>query len=233
MPFRVRFPGRGCRDKTFRVKGTRTRRSTPGTATVDPMKSITVYCSASSSLDEAYYETAEVVGRTLAERGIEMVYGGGGVGLMGAAARSCKAAGGTVTGVITEHLMTMEQGWTGCDELLVVGTMRERKHLMMERAEGFLVLPGGIGTYEEFFEVLVARLLEEHPHPIGILNDRNYFDPLISILEHGIEHRFIARPTLGLMQIGVDPVALIDALIASADADGSGFIDLAEFKGMM
>ena len=179
------------------------------------MKSITIYCSASTSLEPEYYETAELVGRTLAERGIELVYGGGGIGLMGAVAKSCKSAGGTVTGVITEHLMTMEQGWTGCDELLVVGTMRERKHLMMERAEGFLVLPGGIGTYEEFFEVLVARLLEEHPHPIGILNDRNYFDPLISILEHGIEHRFIARPTLRLMQIGVDPVALIDALVAS------------------
>ena len=179
------------------------------------MKSITVYCSASSSLDEAYYQTAEVVGRALAERGIEMVYGGGGVGLMGAAARSCKAAGGTVTGVITEHLMTMEQGWTGCDELLVVDSMRERKHQMIRRAEGFLVLPGGIGTYEEFFEVLVGRMLEEHAFPIGILNDRNYFEPLRAILEHGIEHRFISGPTLELVHFGTDPAELIDELIAA------------------
>ncbi|MCH2143525.1 MAG: TIGR00730 family Rossman fold protein [Phycisphaerales bacterium] len=177
------------------------------------MKSITVYCSASSSLDPGYYQTAEVVGRTLAERGIEMVYGGGGVGLMGAAARSCKAAGGRVTGVITEHLMTMEQGWAGCDELMVVESMRERKRLMMERAEGFLVLPGGIGTYEEFFEVLVGRLLEEHEFPIGILNDQDYFAPLRAILEHGIEHRFISAPTLGLVHFGSDPVALIDTLL--------------------
>ena len=179
------------------------------------MKSITIYCSASTSLEPEYYETAELVGRTIAERGIELVYGGGGIGLMGAVAKSCKSAGGTVTGVITEHLMTMEQGWTGCDELLVVDTMRERKHHMIERAEGFLVLPGGIGTYEEFFEVLVGRLLEEHPHPIAILNDRNYFDPLVSILEHGIEHRFIARPTMDLVRIGNDPVELIDGLIAA------------------
>jgi uncharacterized protein (TIGR00730 family) len=179
------------------------------------MKSITIYCSASTSLEPGYYETAELVGRTIAERGIELVYGGGGIGLMGAVAKSCKSAGGTVTGVITEHLMTMEQGWTGCDELLVVGTMRERKHLMIERAEGFMVLPGGIGTYEEFFEVLVGRLLEEHPHPIAILNDRNYFDPLVAILEHGIEHRFIARPTMDLVRIGDDPIALIDGLIAA------------------
>ena len=181
----------------------------------EPMKSITIYCSASTSLEPEYYETAELVGRTIAERGIELVYGGGGIGLMGAVAKSCKSAGGTVTGVITEHLMTMEQGWTGCDELLVVGTMRERKHLMIERAEGFMILPGGIGTYEEFFEVLVGRLLEEHPHPIAILNDRNYFDPLVAILEHGIEHRFIARPTMDLVRIGDDPIALIDGLIAA------------------
>lgn len=178
------------------------------------MKSITVYCSASTGLEPIYYETAERVGRAIAERGIELVYGGGGIGLMGSVARSCKAAGGRVTGVITEHLLTMEQGWSGCDELLVVPTMRERKHGMIERAEGFLVLPGGIGTYEEFFEVLVGRLLEEHPHPIGILNDQNYFEPLVSILEHGIEHRFIARPTLDLVRFGTDPDTLLDDLIA-------------------
>ena len=196
-------------------KGTRSEPDVTDVATVVTMKSITLYCSASTSLDPEYYTTAETVGRTIAERGLEMVYGGGGIGLMGAAARSCKEAGGTVTGIITEHLLTMEQGWEGCDELVIVDSMRERKRQMMERAEGFLILPGGIGTYEEFFEVLVARLLEEHPHPIGILNDRGYFDPLMALLEHGFEHRFIARPTMRLLQCGTDPVALIDALIGA------------------
>ena len=179
------------------------------------MKSITVYCSASTSLEPEYYQTAERVGEAIARHGIELVYGGGGIGLMGSVARSCKAAGGRVTGIITDHLLTMEQGWDGCDELLVVPTMRERKHQMMERAEGFLVLPGGIGTYEEFFEVLVARLLEEHHHPIGVLNDRDYFAPLVAILEHGIEHRFISRPTLGLIRFGKDPEALLEELLAA------------------
>jgi len=181
------------------------------------MKSITLYCSASTSLDPGYYSTAERVGRAIAERGLELVYGGGGIGLMGSAARSCKEAGGRVTGIITEHLLTMEQGWKGCDELHVVDSMRERKRLMMERGEGFLILPGGIGTYEEFFEVLVARLLEEHHHPIGILNDQGYYDPLLALLEHGFEQRFIARPTMRLIQCGTDPDALIDALV-TADA---------------
>ena len=181
------------------------------------MKSITLYCSASSSLDPAYYAMAERVGRAIAERGLELVYGGGGIGLMGSAAKSCKEAGGRVTGIITEHLMTMEQGWAGCDELQIVDSMRERKRQMMERGEGFLILPGGIGTYEEFFEVLVARLLEEHHHPIGILNDQGYYDPLLELLEHGFEQRFIARPTMRLIQCGTDPEALIDALV-TADA---------------
>lgn len=177
------------------------------------MKSITVYCSASTSIDPCYAPAAELVGRTLAERDIELVYGGGSVGLMGVLARTCKEAGGIVRGVITKHLLEAEQGWGGCDELLVVDTMRDRKRIMSEGGEGFLVLPGGIGTYEEFFETLVGRLLEEHAFPIGILNHNGYFDPLRQILEHGIKHRFITPPTLALVQFGDEPVALIDALI--------------------
>jgi hypothetical protein len=177
------------------------------------MQSITVYCSASTSIDPSFTPAAELAGRTLAERDIELVYGGGSVGLMGVLARACKEAGGRVTGVITKHLLKAEQGWDGCDELLVVDTMRDRKRIMLERGEGFLVLPGGIGTYEEFFETFVARLLEEHRCPIGILNDQGYFDPLIQILNHGIEHSFITAPTLALVQFGDDPVALIDTLL--------------------
>ena len=178
------------------------------------MKALTVYCSASTSLDPSFTKGAEIVGQTLAERGIQLVYGGGGVGLMGVVARSCKAAGGSVLGVITEHLKEMEQGWDGCDELVVVETMRDRKRLMVERGEGFLVLPGGIGTYEEFYETLVGRLLGEHEHPIGILNVHGCFDPLVAMLEHGVEHRFITRPTLDLITVSDDPVQLIDTVMA-------------------
>ena len=181
----------------------------------DSMRSITVYCSASTSIDPMFSDAAELVGKTLAQREIELIYGGGAVGLMGVVARECKKAGGRVTGVITKQLIKAEQGWDGCDELLVVDTMRERKKIMLERGEGFLVLPGGIGTYEEFFETFVARLLEEHQCPIGILNDHGYFDPLVQILDHGIEHRFITAPTLALVRFSDDPVRLIDDLIAS------------------
>jgi len=179
------------------------------------MRSLTVYCSASTSIDPGFTPAAEMTGRAIAERGIELVYGGGSVGLMGVVARSCKEAGGRVRGVITRHLLDAEQGWDGCDELHIVDTMRERKRIMLEEGEGFLVLPGGIGTYEEFFETFVGRLLEEHHHPIGILNDKGYFDPLLQILEHGIEHNFITAPTLGLLRFGTDPTTLIGELVES------------------
>ena len=176
------------------------------------MRSMTVYCSASEGIDPIFKPAARRTGEVLAERGIELVYGGGAVGLMGETARACKEAGGRVTGVITKHLLDSEQGWTGCDELLIVDSMRERKQEMIERAEGFLTLPGGLGTYEEFFETLVGRLLMEHQRPIGVLNDQGHFDPLIEMFRHGVEHRFITEPTWKLVHIGSDPEQLIDEL---------------------
>lgn len=189
------------------------------------MQTMTVFCSASSGIDPVYNDAARRTGEVLAERGIELVYGGGAVGLMGETARACKAAGGRVTGVITQHLLDSEQGWTGCDELLVVETMQERKRQMMDRGEGFLALPGGLGTYEEFFETLVARLLEEHRKPIGVLNDRGHFDPLREMFTHGIEHRFITRPTLRLVHFGTDPADLVDLLVRTETVE----IDPEEF----
>ena len=179
------------------------------------MNSITVYCSASEGLDKGFNDAAEEVGRLLAEHGIELVYGGGAVGLMGVIAKACKAAGGKVTGIITEHLLESEQGWDGCDELIIVDSMRQRKRQLIDRAEGFLVLPGGLGTYEEFFETLVGRLLEEHRKPIGILNDRGHFDPMMAMLRDGIDKRFITEPTMELVQIDDDAASLLKRLIES------------------
>ena len=176
------------------------------------MRSMTVYCSASEGIDPIFKPAARRTGEVLAERGIELVYGGGSVGLMGETARACKEAGGRVTGVITKHLLDSEQGWRGGDELLVVDSMRERKHEMIMRAEGFLTLPGGLGTYEEFFETLVGRLLMEHQRPIGVVNDQGHFDPLIEMFKHGVEHRFITEPTWKLVHIGADPEHVIDEL---------------------
>jgi uncharacterized protein (TIGR00730 family) len=109
----------------------------------------------------------------------------------------------------------MEQAFDGCDELIVVDSMQERKRIMAERGDGFLVLPGGIGTLEEFFETLVGRLLEEHTKPIGIVNQQRFYDPLLAMFTHCIEHRFVTRPTLDLLHWDDDPIRLIDTLLTA------------------
>lgn len=174
------------------------------------MKSLTVYCSSSPSIDPHFAETARLIGRELASRGIQLVYGGGSSGLMGEVANACVDAGGSVVGVITEHLSKLEVAFDRCDELTVVETMRRRKAIMAERGDGFLVLPGGLGTYEEFFEVLVGRVLSEHDKPIGVVNDHGYFDPMVAMIEHGIEQRFIRPAIRKLLAIDEDPIAVLD-----------------------
>lgn len=159
------------------------------------MRSVTVYCSSSGALEPHFMEGARDVGHALAERGLELVYGGGSIGLMGECARAAKERGGRVVGIITRKLMDLEQGWNGCDELVVVETMQQRRRMLMDRADGYVVLPGGLGTYEEFFEVLVARQLGDHRKPIAVVNHDRYYDPLVAMIEHGIEHRFV-RPAI-------------------------------------
>lgn len=180
------------------------------------MPSLTVYCSSSTHLDPDFHAVAKIVGEQFAARGITLIYGGGGVGLMGEIARTCHAHGGRVVGIITHRLMEAELGNRQCDELLLVDTMRERKQHMMERGDGFLILPGGVGTYEEFFEVLAARIVDEHRKPIGIVNSQQYYDPLVEMLEHGVEHRFIQRAVLSdLLIVDPDPVVVIEGLIGA------------------
>ena len=176
------------------------------------MHSLTVYCASSPAIEASFARTARTVGRALAERDIRLVYGGGSSGLMGEVATACSDAGGRVYGVITERLSELEVAFEGCDELVVVETMRERKRLMVEEGDAFLVLPGGLGTYEEFFETLVGRVLHEHDKPIGVVNDRHYFDPLVAMIEHGVEHRFIREAASSLVTIDSDPIAVLDAL---------------------
>lgn len=162
-------------------------------------KSVTVYCSSSEDLHAEYYDAARTLGAGLAKKSLRLVYGGGKVGMMGAIARSCREAGGTVTGVITERLRDAEQLDTENHEVLVVRTMRERKALLESRGDAIVVMPGGLGTMEEFFEILVGRLLGEHDKPIAVLNlddpgsPGRFFDPLVSLIEHMIAGRF-AKP---------------------------------------
>ena len=180
------------------------------------MSAITVYCSSSSHLDPDFHEPATTIGRELARRNITLIYGGGCVGLMGEIARSARSNGGKVVGIITKRLMNLEVGDTACDELLIVDTMRERKRLLEERGDGFLILPGGIGTYEEFFEILVGRQLGEHGKPIAVLNSHGYYNPLIAMIEHGIEHRFIKPGVRELFRIDPEPIELIEWIVKRA-----------------
>lgn len=177
------------------------------------MKSLTVYCASSTQLEPAFHRAADLVGRGLASRGLSLVYGGGCIGLMGEVATSAAKGGAHVTGVITHKLVEHEQANNKCDELIVVDTMQERRTIMMDRGDGYLILPGGVGTYEEFFEVLVGRQLGDHTKPIGIVNVNGYFDPLGDMLEHGIEHQFIRPALRELLFIDPCPDAVLDYIV--------------------
>ena len=174
------------------------------------MKSVTVYCASSTSLDQEYHDAAEQIGKEIASRGLTLVYGGGRIGLMGEVAMTAAANGAEVIGVITHKFVAHEQANESCDELIVVETMQERRSIMMERGEGYVVLPGGIGTYEEFFEVLVGRQIGDHTKPIGLVNVHGYFDPLKKMLEHGIEQRFMRSALRDLLIYDPNPTAVID-----------------------
>lgn len=182
------------------------------------MRAITVYCSSSPQLDPVFHEVASSLGKMMAENGLELVFGGGSIGLMGEIAQSARDNGCRTVGIITERLLDREMGDQKCDELIVVSTMRERRRLLMDRADAFIMLPGGIGTYEEFFEALVGRQLAEHRKPIGVVNVNGYFDPLLEMIRHGIEHRFIREATHSLMHIDSDPAVVLETLLTSDPA---------------
>ncbi|MEP9358859.1 TIGR00730 family Rossman fold protein [Sphingomonas sp. KR3-1] len=148
------------------------------------MKRIAVYCGSASPADPVYIEAARHVGRTLAERGIGLVYGGGKLGLMGAVADSALEAGGEVIGVIPELLVNAEVAHRGLTELHVVGTMHERKARFTELADGFLNLPGGTGTMDELWEALSWAQLGYHSDPVGLLNIAGYYDKLVEFWVH-------------------------------------------------
>jgi uncharacterized protein (TIGR00730 family) len=147
--------------------------------------SLCVFCGSRFGAETAYGEIARHLGQTLAENDVTLVYGGGGVGLMGLAANAALAAGGKVVGVIPQFLFDREAGHPNLTELLVVKSMHERKLEMFERSDGFVVLPGGLGTLEEFFEVLSWRTLGLHDKPIVIIDHGGYWKPLADLL-HGI-----------------------------------------------
>jgi len=154
------------------------------------MRHVCVYCSSSDRLSPGFYEVGAEFGRTLAQRGHVLVYGGGTTGLMGAVARGVKEGGGRVVGVIPHFMKARELEFREADEMITVATMRERKLKMEEMSDAFVALPGGWGTLEEVMEILVLRQLAQHEKPTVFLNHGGYFDHLLAFFEHMVTEKF-------------------------------------------
>jgi uncharacterized protein (TIGR00730 family) len=154
-------------------------------------------------------QAARLLGKTLAEKQYTLVYGGASVGLMGQVARSCLDAGGEVIGVITRRLMNMEVAYTRLNDLQVVETMHERKARMAELADGFIALPGGLGTIEEFFEVVTWSQLGMHQKPCGLLNTGHYYDRLLDFLDTAVSEQFIGDIHRSMVLVDENPQNLL------------------------
>ncbi|WP_374498325.1 LOG family protein [Vogesella indigofera] len=178
------------------------------------IQSICLFCGSNKGTRAAYEQAACELGRTLAQRDIALVYGGGNVGLMGIAADATLAAGGRVIGVIPGFLREKELAHQGLSELHVTQTMHERKALMEDLSGGFVALPGGFGTYDELFEMLTWGQLSVHSKPIGLLNVDGFFDPLLAMIRHGVAEGFVAEGNLQLFVVA----ATIDELLAKMNA---------------
>lgn len=195
---------------------------------MNTIKSLCLFCGASPGNDPAYKVAAEHFGRTLALQKIQLVYGGGSVGLMGVAANACLDAGGEVIGVIPRLLMEKEVGHTGITKMHVVETMHERKALMTTLADGFIALPGGYGTLDELFESLTWLQLAYHNKPIGLLNVNGFFDSLLQFLDHARDERFLRELHRDSLQVETDLVRLIDALRRADAPDTNKWLDRAK-----
>ncbi len=176
------------------------------------MERICVFCGASPGARREYADSAKALARLLAAEGIGVVYGGGGVGLMGALADAVLAEGGQITGVIPRSLMDREIAHRDVPDMRVVGSMHERKALMAELADAFVALPGGIGTLEELFEVYTWAQLGLHRKPCALLNVEGYYDAIADFLAHAVAERFLREETHELLMVETDPAALVERL---------------------
>ena len=172
-------------------------------------------------LDPVYSASAIAVGRIMAESGIELVYGGGRLGLMGAVAEAAIAAGGQVIGVIPEFMVRKEVAHTGVTELRIVQTMHERKALMADLSDGFITLPGGLGTVDELSEILSWAQLGLHAKPCGLLNVSGFFDTYLSFLDHASAQGFMRPEHRSLVLVETAPAALLGRLRAFLPAQAS------------
>lgn len=173
------------------------------------MKRICVFCGSSAGRSQEYRLAAVGLGKLLAQRGIELVYGGAAVGLMGAVADAALAAGGEVIGVIPRALVDKEVAHTGLKDLRIVESMHERKALMAELSDAFIALPGGIGTFEEIFEVWTWTQLGDHRKPCGLLNVNGFYDKLLAFVDHVVEESFLKAAHKDMLLVGDRPETLL------------------------
>lgn len=177
------------------------------------MKSIVVYCGSRKGNRPAYAEAARILGKTLADKNIRLVYGGGNVGLMGITADSTMQHGGEVLGIIPGFLNQLEVGHNGITELRVVENMHQRKLMMHEESDGIITLPGGFGTMEEIFEMLTWGQLGMHQKPIGVLNVEGYYDDLIAQADRMVADDFLSVRNREMLIVESDPIRLIELLV--------------------
>jgi uncharacterized protein (TIGR00730 family) len=185
-----------------------------------PLTRICAFCGTNPGSRPAYGEAARDLGRVLAEQEIELVYGGASVGIMGELADSVQEHGGHVTGIIPQQLMEKEAAHTGIRNLIVVASMHQRKSQMADMSDGFIALPGGIGTLEGFFEVLTWGQLGIHAKPAGILNVEGYFNKMTGFLDHAVREGFLRDTHRDAIIVESDPHALLERMRAFTPAEG-------------
>jgi len=184
-----------------------------------PNFSLCVYCGSRPGADPRFAEVATEVGRWIGRHGGQLVYGGGNNGLMGILADAALQSGARVVGVIPHSMVEREWAKRECTELHVVENMHQRKMLMAERADAFLALPGGIGTFEEVFEAWSWRMLDFHRKPVALLNQDGYYQPLLQFLQHSVRHGFMNAGQMELLTVGEDPATLLPQLVQAAGFD--------------
>ena len=187
-----------------------------------PAFSLCVYCGSRPGVDPQHAAAAQALGQWIGSRGGQLVYGGGRNGLMGLTAEATRHSGGRVVGVIPISLVEREWANHDCDELLVVETMHERKRIMAERSDAFMALPGGIGTFEEFFEVWTWRQLGYHDKPVGLLNLGGYYDAMLTFLNGSVREGFMNDGQMGLIRVDTQAIALAEQLVQAAGCAPDG-----------
>jgi len=186
---------------------------------------ICVFCGSNSGISPVYRTAAVAMGQLLVERGIELIYGGGNIGLMGILADTVLESGGQVTGVIPESLLAREVGHRELTDLRIVNSMHERKALMADLSDGFIAMPGGFGTFEEFCEVVTWSQLGIHAKPCGLLNVEGYYDSLLELFDHAVREGFLRKENRGLVLEDKDAAILLGKMALFVPPTADKWID--------